>query len=225
MAASASALTANFDVLAPTHIGKAGSDPLPKGASTVDVFVDAIKSAMDSAGFDRAHVAGYSLGGWVAMELARCGRALSVDEVSLDRLRRFFKTVSLGSRVGKHGVSLAARFPSARRFLLRDTVAHGTECLPTPWFASFMRSRHLKSRALSSRMRFQRLRPYDDPGVPLTIAWPQEDRLLPFERYGRAWQAAAPFAKWETMPGVGHVPNYDEPELVARQVLAATRPM
>jgi pimeloyl-ACP methyl ester carboxylesterase len=30
-----------------------------------------------------------------------------------------------------------------------------------------------------------------------------------------------PFADWKTVPGVGHVPNYDEPELIAQQIIAA----
>ena len=37
---------------------------------------------MRGAGFDRAHIAGNSLGGWVALELARRGRARTVTAIS-----------------------------------------------------------------------------------------------------------------------------------------------
>ena len=42
------------------------------------VLVDAVERAMDEAGFETAHVAGNSLGGFVALQLAARGRARSV---------------------------------------------------------------------------------------------------------------------------------------------------
>jgi pimeloyl-ACP methyl ester carboxylesterase len=41
-----------------------------------------VEDEMARAGFDRAHIAGNSLGGWVALELARRGRAETVTAVS-----------------------------------------------------------------------------------------------------------------------------------------------
>ena len=226
-------LTERFDVLALTHIGNAGAPPLPDGVFDVAAFVDAAESAMDDSGFHQAHIAGYSLGGWVAMELARRGRARSVfafapaggwsNEASLQRLKRFFKTVSLSARFGKHLVPLVAGLPMARHALLRATMAHGERMTPN----DFVRLIHEVSASEVARavshLQFEPLSPYDDPGVPVTIVWPEKDRLLPAEWYGAAWRAAAPFAEWKIMPGVGHVPTYDEPELVAREIVAATR--
>ena len=37
---------------------------------------------MDAAGFETAHLAGNSLGGWIALELARRGRARTVTAIS-----------------------------------------------------------------------------------------------------------------------------------------------
>jgi len=48
-----------------------------------------------------------------------------------------------------------------------------------------------------------------------------EGRVAACEYYGKAWREAAPFAEWKTVPGAGHVPNYDEPELIAEQIIAA----
>ena len=73
-----------------------------------------------------------------------------------------------------------------------------------------------------AEMPFRPLKPFPDPGLPVTIAWPENDRLLPYEYYGKAWREAAPFAKWQAVPGVGHVPTYDEPELIAEQITAVT---
>src|SRR5204862_2087176 len=42
------------------------------------LLADAVERAMDAAGFETAHIAGNSLGGYVALQLAARGRARSV---------------------------------------------------------------------------------------------------------------------------------------------------
>src|SRR5262249_22650002 len=69
-------LEGRFAVPAPTLPGHAGGPPL----DVLDerVMVDAVERALDDAGLDTAHVAGNSLGGFVALQLAARGRARSV---------------------------------------------------------------------------------------------------------------------------------------------------
>ena len=50
--------------------GHAGSEPLGRGA-TMDDFASATAKVLDAEGVDRAVVAGHSLGGLVALRLAR----------------------------------------------------------------------------------------------------------------------------------------------------------
>jgi pimeloyl-ACP methyl ester carboxylesterase len=225
-------LTERFDVLAPTNIGNAGAQPLPSEAEMPEGFVDAAEAAMDRAGFARAHLAGISLGGWMALELARRGRALSVyafappggweSERSLRRVQRFFAMVSRSSRYGKYGTPLVARIPAARRMLLRDTNAHGDRT-PADVLVRLIREVAVSQvPGVIADIAFSPLGALPNPGVPVTIAWPENDRLLPYEYYGKAWRGAAPFAEWKTVPGVGHVPNYDEPELIAEQIIEST---
>ena len=71
------ALERHHDVLAPTLPGHAGGPPLPEGLSD-DTLPDALEAAMDKAGFERAHLVGNSLGGFLALQLAARGRASSV---------------------------------------------------------------------------------------------------------------------------------------------------
>src|SRR3954453_717030 len=76
-------LEGRFDVLAVDMPGFGYSEPLPEGVdSTPEALADAVEDEMGRAGFDRAHIAGNSLGGWVALELARRGRAETVTAIS-----------------------------------------------------------------------------------------------------------------------------------------------
>ena len=76
-------LEERFDVLAVDMPGFGHSDPLRPGLdSTPEALADAVEDEMGRAGFDRAHIAGNSLGGWVALELARRGRAETVTAIS-----------------------------------------------------------------------------------------------------------------------------------------------
>src|SRR5688572_21024182 len=76
-------LERDFDVLALDLPGFGYSPPLPPGTeSTPEALADAVERAMDDAGFERAVLCGNSLGGWIAFELARRGRATSVVAIS-----------------------------------------------------------------------------------------------------------------------------------------------
>ena len=70
-------LEKQFEVLAVTMPGHAGG-PAINGEFTADTLPAGIEAAMDEVGFVSAHVAGNSLGGWVALRVAERGRALSV---------------------------------------------------------------------------------------------------------------------------------------------------
>ena len=61
----------------PDAPGHAGGPPL-EGAVDDATLADAVERAMDDAGFETAHIAGNSLGGYVALQLAARGRAGSV---------------------------------------------------------------------------------------------------------------------------------------------------
>src|SRR3954451_8732090 len=59
-------------VLAPTLPGHAGGPPMPENADP-EVMVDALEALLDDAGIDDAHIAGNSLGGFLALKLAERG--------------------------------------------------------------------------------------------------------------------------------------------------------
>jgi pimeloyl-ACP methyl ester carboxylesterase len=57
---------------------------------------------------------------------------------------------------------------------------------------------------------------------PITIAWAEKDRILPVELCEAIARDRLPGATFTVLPGVPHNPTIDDPELVARTILAVT---
>ena len=63
------------------------------------------------------------------------------------------------------------------------------------------------------------IEPLSEPGCRVRILWSLHDRMLPFMRYGASMLQAVPGAEFAFLPGVGHVPMIDDPDLVAASIL------
>ena len=74
-------LRTDHQVIAPTLPGHRGGPAAPADVN-VAWLADYLETMLDEDGHDRVHVVGNSLGGWLALELARRGRACSVTAVS-----------------------------------------------------------------------------------------------------------------------------------------------
>jgi pimeloyl-ACP methyl ester carboxylesterase len=104
------------------------------------VFVDAVERAMDEAGFETAHLAGNSLGGYLALQIAARGRARSVvalapaggwaegDDGSTATLGFFTSMLDLVRAAAPHADAIAST-PEGRR----QATAHvATDGAPIP---------------------------------------------------------------------------------------------
>ena len=119
------------DVIAVDLPGFGGSPPLSNGAPpTPQVLARSVGSFMDSIGLERAHVAGNSLGGWVALEVAKAGRALSVAGLSTAGLWRRPLGPRPGADIRRIGRALLPVLPAlmrtdrGRELALRSSVGH-----------------------------------------------------------------------------------------------------
>ena len=56
-------------------------------------------------------------------------------------------------------------------------------------------------------------------GVPALVLWGEADRIV-LPDYGRAYAAALPSARFETMARAGHFPHVEAPDDFANRVLA-----
>jgi pimeloyl-ACP methyl ester carboxylesterase len=74
--------TDRFEVFAPTMPGHHGGPKVASWFMDTSVLVDHVERQLDELGWDTAHVVGNSLGGWVAFELERRGRARSLTAIA-----------------------------------------------------------------------------------------------------------------------------------------------
>ena len=208
-------LAAHHEVIAVDLPGFGRSRMLP-GEATPAALAQAVAAFMGPHPF---HAAGNSLGGGIALELARAGMALSATALSPIGFARgperawlhgvLRLTRALGPRIAprigpQRSVGLLMQRPRPREVLeagMEDlALAPGWAATVPPTVA------------------------YSFAGAidaPVTIAWAERDKLLPPWQARRA-RAALPQATHVTLRGCGHLPQWDSPEQVAEAILSAT---
>jgi pimeloyl-ACP methyl ester carboxylesterase len=225
-------LTPHREVIAIDLAGfGASAMPLAGTVAGPDSLTSLVHDFLSEMGVERPHVAGNSLGGLIALELARRGQVRSAHAVSPAGFanRResalahglLWSGVRVARRLSPHADALM-RPRAARILALGQYVAHPTNLTPADAAASV--------RALAEAPWFDATLPTlrhghfgDGAGidVPVTISWGDRDRVLVPRQLWRA-AAAIPQARIVPLPGCGHVPTYDDPELVARVILEAS---
>jgi pimeloyl-ACP methyl ester carboxylesterase len=228
------ALEAEHEVLAVTLAGHCGGDPIDEPSSTA--LADAIERNMDAAGFETAHLVGNSLGGWLALELAQRGRARTVVALSPAggwaagsreerKVEAFFRRAHKALRFAAPRADLLASRPRLRKLALRDTMAR-PERVPPRAAAATIRGAAECPAYIPLMEAILRDGPPTDLrsiDVPVRVAWGTGDRILTYPAY---WEPLRRILPPETelveLPGLGHVPMWDDPALVARTVLDVT---
>jgi pimeloyl-ACP methyl ester carboxylesterase len=223
-------LAPHREVIAPDLPGFGASTPLP-GEPTVEALADAVAGFLEELGLERPHVAGNSLGGGIALELARTGRARSATALSpigfaRGRERTYASTSLLVAYRAVRG--LGGLVPSLMASAAGRT-AMLSQLIAKPWRLSPDEATGAM-RNLAASPSFEAARPhvtgYTWPGgdvdVPVTIAWGERDWLL-VPRQGRRARRLMPGANHVWLKGCGHVPTWDDPEQVASVLLAGSQ--
>jgi pimeloyl-ACP methyl ester carboxylesterase len=217
-------LAAERDVIAVDLPGFGRSPALPaeRPASPANLAA-ALGTLCAELGIERPHLAGNSLGGWVALELAKTGRAASVCALSpaglwrkpLGPRERDLRRVASGLR---RLLPTALASSRLRVALLRTTMAHPERLSRAE--ASALIGDWLSSSGYEDANREMRSRTFERPDlvrVPVTIAWGSEDRLLRAPRPERM----PPGSRYVVLDGCGHTPTWDDPERIASLILEA----
>jgi pimeloyl-ACP methyl ester carboxylesterase len=226
------ALEARHRVLALDLPGFGDAPPLPPATvPTVDALADAVEQEMEGAGIDTAHLAGNSMGGRIALELARRGRARSVIAISPagggnERERAYsrwlLKTFWVATKA-LAPVAYAVALPGPTRTLLYGTFFARPNRLPREQAAQNLRDLARGPRfAETCDLLFEdRAGGLEQVGCPVTIAWGTRDFVL-FPRQARHFLAAMPHATHVQLPRLGHVPMWDDPARLADVILGGT---
>jgi pimeloyl-ACP methyl ester carboxylesterase len=229
------ALERHHDVLAPTLAGHAGGPPVD-GPVSAEVLADAVERAMDAAGFESAHLAGNSLGGYVALQLAARGRARSVvalapaggwapgDDSYHEALDYFLRLKALMRTAAPRAGEIVAT-PEGRRRATQDIVTN-YEHVPAELIAHMMLGVaccEVTAAAVESARRDGW--PLDPApiGCPLRFVWGTADRLLAWPSAAARYRAWLPQADWIELDGIGHCPQLDVPLETAQLILGFTR--
>ncbi|MFF4622680.1 alpha/beta fold hydrolase [Nonomuraea jabiensis] len=191
-------------------------------------------AAFTALGIERPHVAGHSLGGLVALGLGQAGLARSVTALTPagfwnEAERRYaFAVLATARRISRTVPDGAAEWLSAtaagHAILAGMLYAHPAECPPGAVTACLCSLR--ESVGFDATLRAGRthgLFSGQIPGIPVTIVWGTADRIL-LPRQAQRATAILPQARLVWLPGCGHVPMNDAPELVANVILQATEP-
>jgi pimeloyl-ACP methyl ester carboxylesterase len=222
-------LAGEFEVV-PLDLPGFGDAPVLDGGvePTPQALARFVAGVLDERGWDTAHVAGNSLGGWVALELAKLGRTRSVCAVSpagfWDGWERTWMAATL--RVTRAAAAAGASQAEAvygrawaRRLVYAQMTAHGERM---PAGEAVAASRNLASSpGWGATLRAMTPRSFSGAEAvppPVTVAWGERDRLLLRTPQAARARAALPHARHIVLAGCGHVPMWDDPEQVAQAI-------
>ena len=226
------ALSELFDVLAVDLPGCGDSPPLDQAVEPAPAaLARAVAELLDDLGIDAPHVAGNSLGGWVALELAGLRPVSSLTLLSPAGLWRrdtpLYCWVSLrltrflATRAGGVLRRLVRSRPG-RALVLGQAFGHPTRMTPGAALAAvdaMASSRGFDAMLQATRRRrFRAGRPLD---VPVTVAFGSRDRIF-FRRAWRRLDELPPQTRRGFLPGCGHLPMSDDPAAVAALLEAAS---
>ncbi|MGU3432374.1 alpha/beta fold hydrolase [Actinomycetes bacterium M1A6_2h] len=202
------------------------------GAARLAAFVDGLAELIRDIGpaDGRVHVAGNSLGGYLSLCLAARGDVATATALSpagfwnspASQARTLAKFGALRAAAGALGKnaptafrSRLVRYPSLVPFFAHPSrISYDAAVVD---LQSLLTNTTLAGGVDAPFV----LPPLEYPPVPVTVAWGTRDFILP-HRNRRNVLRHFPHARLISVPGVGHVPMSDNPELIASILLAGS---
>src|SRR5690242_8016115 len=224
-------LEREHQVLALTLPGHAGGPSIDSPLST-DAFIDAVERSLDAAGLELPHVAGNSLGGYVAFQLAARGRAASVvafapaggwaaGDLSYEDLLHAQRELLIQARAAAPRAEAVVADPEGRRRVTQLTTTN-FEHIPADLLAHQIlgiaccqAAEPLIENAVIEGWTL-------DPvkiSCPVRIVWGTADKLIPWPQAATRYREQLPQADWVLLDGIGHCPQLDVPIEAAQLIL------
>jgi pimeloyl-ACP methyl ester carboxylesterase len=228
-------LVPRFEVIAPTLHGHDGGEPLPPSDTphSITRAADLLEEHLESLGVETAHLAGNSMGGALALELAKRGRARSVvgispagglapgDRAAADRIIKVFKRMQNTTKRSLPMLPRVVARPRLRQLAFRDVMTRGHQ---VPAAEALQMARSSVACAIVDDV-YQVIREDKAPvldldriTVPTLITWGSKDRILPMDSHAPRLRAEIPGVEFRIHPGIGHTPMWDDPGLIAATI-------
>ena len=212
-------LSERLDLIAPEHPGF-GDTPMPDWLEGFDDLVLHYRDVLDALELDRVHLIGFSLGGWIAANLAIFHR-------------HRFKSLTLispaGLRVPEAPMTDFLRMPPEQigDILFNGRVMDYLDYLPDPedidaairGYGEFSTVAKL---IWNPRYDYRLDRRVPRIALPALVIEPDEDRVVP-NAHARRWAELLPNARLEKVSGkdnpTGHLLMIQEPDRTAETIL------
>ena len=220
--------TGRYEVFAPTMPGHNGG---VKGRFFLDTaeMADDVERRMDALGWETAHIVGNSLGGWVAFELERRGRARTLTGIAPAGGWSHF-TPAKFEIVGKFLAGLpvwltakllgqrALRLPFARQLASVPVSAKADGLSDADLIDIIDDVSHCPAyyHLLVKALLLPGLRELANGSGPTHLVICEKDRVLPHPRFTRHFTTQLPKDTQIThLDGVGHIPMFEAPRRIA----------
>jgi pimeloyl-ACP methyl ester carboxylesterase len=227
-------LTKRHEVLTFDLPGEGDSPALPDGVQpSVHNVADVVEEELDRYLSETPHLVGNSMGGEIALELARRGRARTVVAFSPSGMSNAAeRTYILNSLKLAHRAAqlLSPMAPQLSRWVPFEMGFYAL-VRSRPWLQSAMQVKEqLETMAnptyrktlewLEDRHRQQGpgLKNAEEIRCPVLIAFGTLDFLLGVQQ-GPRFVEALPNARLKPLPGCGHIPMSDDPEVCIQTIL------
>ncbi|MDA4086684.1 Soluble epoxide hydrolase [Mycolicibacterium hassiacum DSM 44199] len=227
--------TGRYEVLAPTLPGHNGG---VRGRYFLDTaeLADDVERRLDALGWDTAHIVGNSLGGWVAFELDRRGRARTLTGIAPAGGWRRFTPVKF-EIIGKFlaGLPVWLFTLALRERVLRLPITRYLAHLPVSGTPEGLSDEDLADiiddvthcpayyQLLVKSLLLPGLAELADSRTPTHLVICEKDRVLPHPRFTRHFTTQLPSDTVVThLDGVGHIPMFEAPQRVADLIVAFT---
>lgn len=208
-------LAQHFHLFAPDIPGF-GLSARPDWMRDMSDYVLYLRDLLDTLGLQQPVIAGHSLGGWMAAEVAvwypeRVGRLILSNAAGI-RVK--------GTPIG----DLFAMNPAEQMSTVFEDLSAAAPLIPAEVTVDYILDQYRQRTTLAALA----WNPHYDPKLerrlaritcPTLVLWGGNDRLIP-SVYGETFARLIASASYVTLPGTGHMPMFEQPHEWAQAIVA-----
>lgn len=224
--------TGRYEVFAPTMAGHNGGPYAGTWLLSSSVLADHVERQLDELGWNTCHIVGNSLGGWVAFELERRGRARTITGIApaggwtrwaptkFEVIAKFVSGMpfwALARWVGPRALQL----PFSRRLATLPISASPDGVSESELEAIIDDVAHCPAyfQLLVKALLLHGLRELAQNAVPAHLVICGKDRIVPAPRFSRHFTTHLPEDhKVTVLEDVGHIPMFEAPERITEVI-------